>query len=65
MIRQEYGNPYEVPAKTRAAFYNSQIGRAEKHGFRWAAFSFGGAFALARDWDNHEVERVIDRKAKQ
>ncbi|MGB8819513.1 MAG: cellulase family glycosylhydrolase [Rhizobiaceae bacterium] len=59
MIRQEYGNDHEVPANTRSAFYQAQIERAEKYGFRWAAFSYGGAFALARDWDGKAVERVI------
>ena len=59
MIRQEYGNPHVVPAKDRQAFYAAQIGRAEKHGFRWAAFSYSGAFGLVRGWDGDTVEPVL------
>lgn len=58
MIRQEYGNPHVVPAKDREAFYTAQIKRAEGYGFRWAAFSYSGAFGLLRGWDGDEVEPV-------
>ncbi len=59
MIRQEYGNPNIVPAKSRSAYYKAQIDRSEKHGFRWAAFSYSGAFGLVRGWDGDAVEPVI------
>ncbi len=59
MIRQEYDNPYEMPQKDRLAYYKAQVGRAEKHGFRWAAFSYSGAFGLLRGWNGDPVEPFI------
>ena len=56
MIRQEYGNPHVVPAKSRSSFYKTQIERAEGHGFRWAAFSYSGAFGMVRGWNGDPVE---------
>ena len=55
MIRQEYNNPNEVPQKDRLAYYKAQVDRAEKHGFRWAAFSYSGAFGLVRGWNGDVV----------
>ncbi len=59
MIRQEYDNPYEMPQKDRLAYYKAQVDRAEKHGFRWAAFSYSGAFGLLRGWNGDAVEPFI------
>ena len=56
MIRQEYGNTHVVPAKSRSSFYKTQIERAEGHGFRWAAFSYSGAFGMVRGWNGDPVE---------
>ncbi len=62
MIRQEYGNPNQIPTETRAAFYKAQIGRAESYGFRWSAWSYGGAFGLVQGWDSEPVGPVITLK---
>jgi endoglucanase len=62
MIRQEYGNPNQIPAKARAAFYRSQIDRAESYGFRWSAWSYGGAFGLVQGWNSEPVEPAITLK---
>lgn len=59
MIRQEYGNTYVVPAKSRAAYYQMQVERAGRHGFRWAAFSYSGAFGMVRGWNGATVEPPI------
>lgn len=59
MINQEYNRPTPVDPKSRQAYYAAQIRRAEDHGFRWAAFAYGGAFALMRDWDGMAIEPVI------
>ena len=56
MIRQEYGNPQIVPAATRAAYYNSQITRAESHGFMWSMWSYGGAFGVAEAFEGKAAE---------
>ncbi len=59
MIRQEYDNPFEMPQKDRLAYYKAQVDRAEKHGFRWAAFSYSGAFGLVRGWNGDPVAPFI------
>jgi hypothetical protein len=56
MIRQEYDNPHVVPAADRAAYMKDMIGRAEKHGFAWAIWDYGGAFGV--------VEAFAGRKAE-
>ena len=59
MINQEYNRPTPVDLKSRQAYYAAQIKRAEDRGFRWAAFAYGGAFALMRDWDGMRIEPVV------
>ena len=63
MIRQEYDNPFEMPRSDRLAYYKAQVDRAEKHGFRWAAFSYSGAFGLVRGWNGDPVEPFIGELA--
>lgn len=59
MINQEYNRPTPVDPQSRKAYYAAQIKRAETRGFRWAAFAYGGAFALMRDWDGNRIEPVV------
>jgi hypothetical protein len=59
MINQEYNRPTPVDPKSREAYYAAQIKRAEDLGFRWAAFAYGGAFALMRDWDGMHIDPVV------
>ncbi|HMQ58858.1 MAG TPA: cellulase family glycosylhydrolase, partial [Rhizobiaceae bacterium] len=42
MIRQEWQNPFTVPAAERAAYYSDMIALAGKHGFRWSMWSYSG-----------------------
>ena len=56
MIRQEYGNPYVVPAKHRAAYVRDMIGLAEKHGFSWSIWGYGGAFGIVEAFDGNKAE---------
>lgn len=56
MIRQEYGNPYEMPAEYRAAYVRDIIARAEAHGFAWSVWSYGGAFGIVDAFDGDKVE---------
>ena len=59
MIKQAYNRPTPVDPKSRAAYDAAQIKRAEDLGFRWAAFAYGGAFALMRDWDGMRIDPVV------
>ena len=59
MIRQEYGNPQIVPPATRATYYQSQINRAESHGFMWSMWSFGGAFGVVEAFEGKETEPEV------
>ena len=56
MIRQEYGNPYVVPAAQRAAYVKDMIGHAEKHGFAWSIWEYGGAFGIVDEFDGRKAE---------
>ncbi|MEI5678689.1 MULTISPECIES: glycoside hydrolase family 5 protein [unclassified Mesorhizobium] len=56
MIRQEYGNPYVMPAKYRAAYVRDMSARAEAHGFAWSVWSYGGAFGVVEQFDGKRAE---------
>ncbi|AZO73260.1 MULTISPECIES: cellulase family glycosylhydrolase [unclassified Mesorhizobium] len=56
MIRQEYGNPYVMPAKYRAAYVRDMIARAEAHGFSWSVWGYGGAFGIVDAFDGERAE---------
>ena len=56
MIRQEYGNPFVMPAASRAAYVEDMIEHAERHGFSWAIWSYGGAFGIVEEFDGKPAE---------
>jgi endoglucanase len=56
MIRQEYGNAYVMPGAARAAYVKDMIERAERHGFAWSLWSFGGAFGVVEQFDGKPAE---------
>lgn len=56
MIRQEYGNPYVVPGKERAAYAQEMIERAERHGFSWSIWDYGGAFGIVEEFEGKPAE---------
>ena len=56
MIRQEYGNDHIVPAFDRAAYLKDMIARAEKEGFAWAIWSYGGAFGVVEEFGAQPAE---------
>lgn len=61
MIRQEYRQPHVVPAAERAAYIKDMIGHAEKHGFAWAVWSYGGAFGIVDEFEGRKGEpEVLD-----
>jgi endoglucanase len=56
MIRQEYGQDFTVPASERAVFYRDMIALAEKHGFPWSMWSYGGAFGVVNAFGDDKAE---------
>jgi hypothetical protein len=56
MIRQEYQNPYVVPAAQRAAYLREMIARAEQQGYAWSVWSYGGAFGIAEEFEERRAE---------
>jgi endoglucanase len=59
MIRQEYGNPVVVPGEYRAAYVKAMAGRAEKAGFMWSVWSYGGAFGVVDGFDGEKAEGEV------
>jgi endoglucanase len=56
IIRQEYNNPVVTDPRARAAFYKSQIKRAESRGFSWSMWGYGGAFGIAEAFEGKPAE---------
>lgn len=56
MIRQEYGNASVVPAASRAAYLRDMIALAEKHGFAWSIWGYGGAFGVIEQFEGRPAE---------
>jgi endoglucanase len=65
MIRQEYGNPYVIPGGTRAAYVKDMIERAERYGFPWSVWSYGGAFGIVEQFDNKAAEPDVMEMVKR
>jgi endoglucanase len=59
MIRQEYGNPVVVPGEYRAAYVKAMVGRAEKAGFMWSVWSYGGAFGVVDGFDGEKASGEV------
>ena len=55
MIRQEYGSPFLMPGEWRAAYGRDVIALAERHGFAWAIWSYGGAFGIVDGFDGEKA----------
>lgn len=56
MIRQEYGTDKIMPAAYRAAYFHDMIGLAEKRGFAWSMWDYGGAFGVVEEFDGRKAE---------
>ena len=56
MIRQEYQNPFVMKPEWRAAYVEAMIGHAQKHGFAWSVWGFGGAFGVVQEFDGRDAE---------
>lgn len=64
MIRQEYGNPYVVPARERAAYVKDMIEHAERHGFAWSIWDYGGAFGIVEEFEGQPAEPDVMEMVK-
>ncbi|GHD19708.1 glycoside hydrolase family 5 protein [Tianweitania populi] len=68
MIRQEYQNPFVMPAASRAKYAKDVIAAAEKHDFAWAIWGYGGAFGIVESFGGEAAEpdvlQVIRNLAK-
>ncbi|MDQ6437008.1 cellulase family glycosylhydrolase [Mesorhizobium sp. LHD-90] len=61
MIRQEWQGSYVAPPGQRAAYYKDMIGNAEKHGYAWSIWSYGGAFGVVESFEGKKAEpNVLD-----
>lgn len=61
IIRQEYGSDFVMPAASRAVYVKDMISRAERLGYGWAIWSYGGAFGIVEEFDGRKAEPdVID-----
>lgn len=56
MIRQEFGEEFVMPAATRAAYIRDMIGLAERRGYGWSLWSYGGAFGIVEEFDGRKAE---------
>jgi endoglucanase len=59
IIRQEYGNPYVVPGPERAAYVKDMIEHAERHGFPWSVWEYGGAFGIVEAFEGKPAEPEV------
>jgi len=56
MIRQEYGGDAIVPAAVRAAYLRDMIDHAERYGFAWSIWGYGGAFGVVEAFEGKPAE---------
>jgi endoglucanase len=48
-----------VPGEYRAAYVKAMAGRAEKAGFMWSVWSYGGAFGVVDGFDGERAEGEV------
>ncbi len=61
MIRQEYGTQAVMPAEWRAAYVADMIDLAERNGFAWSIWGYGGAFGVVEAFEGEPTEGAILR----
>jgi endoglucanase len=59
MIRQEYQKQFRMPSAWRAAYLKDMTQAAEKRGYAWSVWSWGGAFGITLDDDKRQLDPVI------
>lgn len=61
MIRQEWQTEWIMPAASRAAYVSAMAEHAERHGFAWSVWSYGGAFGIVEEFEGRAAEpNVLD-----
>ncbi|MCP1200120.1 glycoside hydrolase family 5 protein [Notoacmeibacter sp. MSK16QG-6] len=61
MIRQEYDKPDMTDPADRTAYYRRSIELAERYGFGWAMWGWGGAFGIVTAFGDEPAEpNVLD-----
>ncbi len=56
MIRQEYDNEFVMKPEWRAAYYRDMVALAERHGFSWSMWGYGGAFGIVESFSGARAE---------
>lgn len=56
MIRQEYDNDFVMKPEWRAAYYRDMVALAERHGFAWSMWGYGGAFGIVESFSGARAE---------
>ncbi|WP_235679094.1 glycoside hydrolase family 5 protein [Aquibium microcysteis] len=56
MIRQEWQDDHVMSPRSRAAYYRTMIAHAERHGFAWSMWSYGGAFGVVEEFEGRKAE---------
>lgn len=56
MIRQEWEGDFTMPAAYRAAYVRDMAARAERAGFAWSVWSYGGAFGVVEEFEERRAE---------
>ena len=59
MIRQEYGTPEIMRPEWRAAYVGDMIELAERFGFAWAIWGYGGAFGIVEAFGGTPAEPAV------
>ncbi len=59
MIRQEYGTIDVMNPQWRVAYVGDMIDLAEKSGFSWSIWGYGGAFGVVEEFDGRRAETNI------
>jgi hypothetical protein len=59
MIRQEWENPFVMPGTERAAYVKDIIGHAERHGFPWSVWEYGGSFGIVEQFSGKPAEPEV------
>jgi len=56
MIRQEWEGDFTMPAAQRAAYVRDMAERAERAGYAWSVWGYGGAFGVVEEFEGRKAE---------
>jgi endoglucanase len=62
MIRQEWKNPFIMPAEWRIDYIRAKRALADKHGFGWAVWGYSGAFGMVQSFGGEKIpEQILEQ----